>query len=94
MSFRSRLARTIEIRWPIAWSLTLGTAGVILNAIGFSLGLYLTLLKFLTGEPLADRPLLLLVVLLILVGIVLIAMGFLAEMLVTLREDMLRERKR
>jgi hypothetical protein len=57
-----------------------GIPGIISFLAGFVIGAYLTIEKFLFGMSLADRPLLLLAVLLIFVGIQFIIMGLLGEM--------------
>jgi len=59
-----------------------GKWGLISAFIGFAVGLYLTLLKILTGADLANRPLLWLAILLIIVGIQFISMGLLGELVV------------
>ena len=58
-----------------------GLGGFISFAIGSVLAIYLTLIKFLAGATLADRPLLILSVLLILTGIQLFCFGLLGELL-------------
>ena len=62
-----------------------GIPGLISLFMGFVLGIYLVLLKFLENIPLSERPLLMLSVLLILIGFQFISMGLLGEML-TFRE--------
>jgi len=57
-----------------------GIPGIISFFIGFILGVYLVIEKFLFGAVLADRPLLLLAVLLVFVGVQFIMMGLLGEM--------------
>ena len=57
-----------------------GIPGIISFFIGFVLGVYLVIEKFLFGAVLADRPLLLLAVLLVFVGVQFIMMGLLGEM--------------
>jgi len=59
-----------------------GAVGLLLFAAGFIVDLYLVLLKLLYGEELADRPLLLLGVLLMVVGLQIFISGFLAEIMV------------
>lgn len=56
-----------------------GVPGLISFAAGFVIGVYLTTEKLLLGKALADRPLLLLAVLLVLVGVQFIVMGLLGE---------------
>jgi len=68
-----------------------GSIGGVMMSIGVLAGLYLVYLRLL-GETIGDRPLLFLVVLLILVGILLFTLGFIAELIVTLREDVRRMR--
>jgi len=64
-----------------------GTLGAIFLLIGFIGGSYLLITKLL-GEALIQRiPLIFLLVILIISGIQLFALGFLAELLVTIRED-------
>jgi glycosyltransferase involved in cell wall biosynthesis len=58
-----------------------GIPGLISLFIGFVLGIYLVLLKFLENIALSERPLLMLSVLLILTGFQFISMGLLGEML-------------
>jgi len=59
-----------------------GTVGVLSAGIGFLMALIMTLQRFFTGAGLADRPLLLLAVLLIFMGVQFITMGLLAELIV------------
>jgi glycosyltransferase involved in cell wall biosynthesis len=56
-----------------------GIPGLISLAAGFVIGAYLTTEKFLLDKALADRPLLLLAVLLVFVGVQFIVMGLLGE---------------
>jgi glycosyltransferase involved in cell wall biosynthesis len=66
-----------------------GGAGVILTALGFIIGLVLTVLRALEigPPPTGYRPLLGLVVLLVVVGISLFGFGFTAEMIALVRSD-------
>jgi len=59
-----------------------GPLGLGCGFTGFALSLYLSLRKILFGESIGGRPLLLLSILLIIVGIQLIGMGLISEMLV------------
>ncbi|MFQ5612752.1 MAG: glycosyltransferase family 2 protein [Anaerolineae bacterium] len=59
-----------------------GLLGLIACALGTGIGLYLTVMKWLYQIDLADRPALLLVMLLIMVGVQLITMGLLGELVV------------
>lgn len=56
-----------------------GTLGLLTAGAGVLTGLYLTLLKFLGHQDIGGRPLLLLAVLLVVVGVQLITMGLLGE---------------
>ena len=58
-----------------------GLAGLASGGAGFMLGLYLTLLKVFTGADIGNRPLLLLAILLIILGVQLLMMGLLGELL-------------
>lgn len=57
-----------------------GGFGLVSLGLGVLGGVYLTLVKFIGGQDIGNRPLLLLAVLLILVGVQMIAMGLLGEM--------------
>jgi glycosyltransferase involved in cell wall biosynthesis len=59
-----------------------GLAGLASGGLGFLLGLYLTLLKFLTGADIGTRPLLWLAVLLIIIGVQFEMLGLLGEILI------------
>lgn len=58
-----------------------GTPGLVMGAIGFLLALYLSVEKIALGKDIGSRPLLLLAVLLIILGVQLVIMGLLGEML-------------
>jgi glycosyltransferase involved in cell wall biosynthesis len=58
-----------------------GSIGLVSGFVGFMLAIILTLQRQLYGMPLADRPLLLLAVLLIFVGVQFVTIGLVAEML-------------
>ena len=62
-----------------------GILGILSLAFGFFIGLYLVILKYWKGVALSERPLLLLSVLLILLGLQFISIGLLGEM-ITFRE--------
>ena len=59
-----------------------GTVGVLSAGIGFLMAFIMTLQRFFFDVALADRPLLLLAVLLIFMGVQFITMGLLAELVV------------
>jgi hypothetical protein len=58
-----------------------GIIGIASGGLGFLLGIYLTLQKFVYNMAIGGRPLLLLAVLLIFIGIQFVTMGLLGEML-------------
>ena len=58
-----------------------GTLGLASAAMGVVIGLYLTFLKIFFHENIGNRPLLLLAVLLVVIGVQLITMGLLGEMI-------------
>ena len=58
-----------------------GIIGLGSGAVGFVLGIYLTIQKFMYNESIGGRPLLLLAVMLIFIGFQFITMGLLGEML-------------
>ncbi|MBK8049750.1 MAG: glycosyltransferase family 2 protein [Anaerolineales bacterium] len=58
-----------------------GTLGLISAGVGILFGLYLTFVKLALGESIGNRPLLLLAVLLVVIGVQLITMGLLGEMI-------------
>lgn len=58
-----------------------GLAGLLSGGLGALISLYLVLQKILYGSPLADRPLLLLGALLIMVGVQLVSVGLVADLL-------------
>ncbi len=59
-----------------------GLLGLITFAFGAGLAGYLTVMRFFFDTPLSDRPILLLAVLLIVIGVQLIIMGLIGEMIV------------
>lgn len=59
-----------------------GWMGLLSLTIGTGLGIYLSVLRLFFGEGLSDRPLLLLAILLVLLGVQLIIMGLLGELVV------------
>ena len=56
-----------------------GLMGLLTGGVGFLMGLYLFFIRFFMFQPIAGRPLLLLAVLLIFIGIQFVTMGLLAE---------------
>jgi hypothetical protein len=59
-----------------------GLLGLISMACGFLAAGYLTAIKFIEGASIANRPLLLLAVLLIVVGVQLMSLGLIGELVV------------
>jgi glycosyltransferase involved in cell wall biosynthesis len=59
-----------------------GGVGLVSFIVGVLIGLYLTFVKFALGQDIGTRPLLLLAVLLILLGVQMIAMGLLGELII------------
>lgn len=68
-----------------------GPIGIASAFIGFLISLYLSFEKIILGKAIASRPLLLLGVLLIIVGLQLIGMGLLGEMLVRVYHESQRK---
>jgi glycosyltransferase involved in cell wall biosynthesis len=59
-----------------------GLLGLLSVLLGVGIGVYLAVIKFLYGAALAERPLLLFAILLVMVGVQLVTMGLLGEMVV------------
>jgi len=59
-----------------------GGVGILCAATGLAFGLYLTAVKLLDHQDIGNRPLLLLAILLVIVGVQFISMGFLGELVV------------
>lgn len=59
-----------------------GSIGILTFSLGFAISVYLTFIKLYFGEKLSDRPLLILAVLLIIIGIQFFIFGILAEILI------------
>ena len=59
-----------------------GLIGLLTFALGVVIGIYLTSMKLVYNIDLADRPLLLLAILLVMIGVQLVTMGLLGEMVV------------
>jgi glycosyltransferase involved in cell wall biosynthesis len=58
-----------------------GSIGMASSALGVFIGLYLTVQKFMYDQPISDRPLLLLCILLVFIGLQFITVGLLAELM-------------
>lgn len=59
-----------------------GLLGLLSVFLGVGIGIYLAIIKFFYGAALAERPLLLFAILLVMVGVQLVTMGLLGEMVV------------
>jgi len=59
-----------------------GGIGILSFVIGFVIGLYLTFIRLLFGSPLSNRPLLLLAILLVILGVQLLVLGILGDILI------------
>jgi dolichol-phosphate mannosyltransferase len=70
-----------------------GGLGLTLGFIGFAVLLYLTVLKI-SGEAIGHRPLLVLGVLFVVVGLQFFSLGLISEMLTTHHEERVSERER
>ncbi|MFO7847811.1 MAG: glycosyltransferase family 2 protein [Balneolaceae bacterium] len=57
-----------------------GTIGVILTLLGSVINVYIAILKIFYGQPIGDRPLLFLGILLVVIGVQFFSIGFLGEM--------------
>jgi len=64
-----------------------GLLGFLCSALGIGLGLYLSTLKLIFQQPIGDRPLLLLAVLLTILGVQFVTMGLLGELVIRNRHD-------
>lgn len=71
-----------------------GSLGLIVAGFGFLAGLYLSWLRFYQGEKIGDRPLLLLAILLIMVGVQIIMTGLIGELITSLQKDSRKYRAR
>jgi glycosyltransferase involved in cell wall biosynthesis len=59
-----------------------GSMGLLSLFLGVIIGLYLSFMKLVYGEALAERPMLLLAILLVMIGVQLVTMGLLGELIV------------
>lgn len=58
-----------------------GSLGILTSLAGFMITLYLTILKFVEDKPLSDRPLFLVGIFLIIIGVQFLSLGLIAEMI-------------
>ncbi|MBS3098114.1 glycosyltransferase family 2 protein [Candidatus Woesearchaeota archaeon] len=59
-----------------------GGFGILFSSVGFVIGLYLTIIRIFFNQPLSNRPLLLLALLLIILGVQLVVFGVLADIMI------------
>ncbi|OQA39782.1 MAG: Undecaprenyl-phosphate 4-deoxy-4-formamido-L-arabinose transferase [Chloroflexi bacterium ADurb.Bin325] len=75
----------ITVRFMLSYSTrplhVFGGLGLLSFAAGLLIGLYLTFVKLALGQDIGTRPLLLLAVLLVILGVQMVSMGLLAEMI-------------
>lgn len=75
----------ITVRFMLSYSTrplhVFGGLGLLSFAAGLLIGLYLTFIKLALGQDIGTRPLLLLAVLLVILGVQMVSMGLLAEMI-------------
>jgi len=64
-----------------------GMIGLIFSLLGFLAGLYLLFVKFVFGQAIANRPLLLLAILLIVLGVQFISLGLIGEMIANVKKE-------
>lgn len=64
-----------------------GSVGILSLLAGLGIGIYLTFIRLVLREPIADRPLLLGAVLLVLIGLQFISMGLISELLVRIYHE-------
>ena len=76
----------ITVRFLLSYSTRpihiFGSLGLLSFLLGMGVGFYLSVLKLVTGQDIGNRPLLMLAVLLMLVGVQMVAMGLLGELIV------------
>ena len=75
----------ITVRFLLGYSTrplhVFGGIGLLMVGFGLLFGMYLTFVKLVLGENIGNRPLLLLAVLLVILGVQMVSMGLLAEMI-------------
>jgi glycosyltransferase involved in cell wall biosynthesis len=76
----------ITVRFLLGYSTrplhVFGGFGLLSAGLGVAFGLYLTYVKLILGEDIGNRPLLILAVLLVIIGVQMIGMGLLGELIV------------
>jgi glycosyltransferase involved in cell wall biosynthesis len=75
----------ITVRFLLGYSTrplhVFGGIGLLMAGLGLLFGIYLTFVKLIMGENIGNRPLLMLAVLLVILGVQMVSMGLLAEMI-------------
>ena len=75
----------ITVRFLLGYSTrplhVFGGIGLLMAGLGLLFGMYLTFVKLVLGENIGNRPLLMLAVLLVILGVQMVSMGLLAEMI-------------
>ncbi len=69
-----------------------GNIGAVLTIIGFLTALYLSILKIFYNQPLSNRPLLFLAILMIMVGLQFFSLGLLSELIVNQNRKLNRDK--
>ncbi len=69
-----------------------GNIGAVLTILGFLTALYLSILKIFYNQPLSNRPLLFLAILMIMVGLQFFSLGLLSELIVNQNRKLNRDR--
>jgi glycosyltransferase involved in cell wall biosynthesis len=75
----------ITVRFLLGYSTrplhVFGGIGLLMAGLGLLFGMYLTFVKLILGENIGNRPLLMLAILLVILGVQMVSMGLLAEMI-------------
>ncbi|MBZ0302903.1 MAG: glycosyltransferase family 2 protein [Anaerolineae bacterium] len=76
----------ITVRFILSYSTRplqiFGGAGLAMGALGILIGFYLSYVKLILGENIGDRPLLILAVLLLILGVQMVSIGLVAEIVI------------
>jgi len=81
----------ITVRFLLGYSTrplhVFGGLGLAMGGLGALIGLYLTFVKLVLGQSIGERPLLLLAVLLVILGVQMVSIGLLAEMVMRIYHE-------
>ncbi len=80
--FLDMLVVTFWMRYATRPIHLFGTLGILTTLIGLLIGLYLSIIKIFFNEPIGNRPLLLLTILLIVLGVQFVIFGLMADILI------------